>query len=211
LASAQETNQCLKGGVLNFIIPPRLNKIGMAPYNSQNVAAQFVKNTDRSVGWPWKLMLFSLLLFALAVVLYGGAIFGYIPYLKSQISELDNNISQLKRDIDSETRSRFLDLYSQISGIQKLLKEHVKTSRLFALLEANTNTKVKYDRVRINTDQLKIDIDGSAATYEHLAQQLEAFRRNPNISRINLKESHVGEGGMIAFSLTLSLTPSAIH
>lgn len=183
----------------------------MAQYNTSNVVSKFGKDTERRTGWPWKLMLFSLLIFAFAAVSYGGLAFGYMPYLRSQTAELDNNIAQLSRDVDPETRSRFLDFYSQISGIQKLLNAHIKVSRLFALLETNTNTRVKYNSVKINVAQLQIDIDGAAATYEHLAQQLESFRRNPNILGINLKDSHISEGGAIVFSLTLSLAPSAMH
>ncbi|KKU14577.1 MAG: hypothetical protein UX23_C0013G0016 [Parcubacteria group bacterium GW2011_GWB1_45_9] len=179
--------------------------------DTSNIASKLGKGAESRAGWPWRLMFFGIFLSASVAAIYVGLTVGYITYANAEIRNIDNRIAQLSQDIDPETQSRFLDFYSQISGIQKLLGSHVKTTRLFAALETNTNTRVRYTIARIDAFRSQVTLNGAAATYGHLAQQLEAFAVNPDVTNIELIESQTSEGGVVTFSARLTFKPSFIR
>lgn len=178
--------------------------------NTSNIVSKFAKNGESQVGWPWRLMLFSLLLVGFVVAAYFGLILGYFTYANSAIRDLDSRIAQISASVDPETRSRFLDFYSQIYGIQKILNSHIKTSRIFAMLDANTNPRVRYTIARIDTARLQADINGAAANYQVLSQQLAAFAAASDIANVELRDSQVSESGAVNFFLRLTLKPSLL-
>jgi len=153
-------------------------------------------------------MLFSLFLAGFVAAIYAAVDFGYIVYASSKIKTLDNQIAQLSQEINPEARGQFIDFYSQIAGIQKLIGSHVKTSRFFSLLESTTNSRVRYTNLTLNFERNQLSINGAAATYENLAQQLQAFSLNPNILSAELRDSGRDENGVLSFFIVLTFNPS---
>ncbi len=180
----------------------------MAQYTT-NVVSKFGPE-QKQAGWPWRLLIFSILLLGLAALSYGGLAFGYIPYIGSQIADINDKLTRLEREVDPDTQNRFLDFYSQILGVQQLLDSHLKQSQFLKLLENATNKKVRYARMKINAALSQVELEGSADSYEHLAQQLESFRQTPGILKFVLKESHVDEKGDVTFSAVLNFAPNVI-
>jgi hypothetical protein len=49
------------------------------------------------VGWPWRLLLFTAVVFGTVVFLYFGIVFGYKPFLDSRVKGLDKEIARAAR------------------------------------------------------------------------------------------------------------------
>lgn len=159
------------------------------------------------IGWPWRLFLFSLLALTAAAVLYFGLEFGYKTYLNSQIQNRDGAIDELTKTISPEEQRRFIDFYSQLANLKVLLNNHLFTSRLFPLLESNTNQLVYYDSVDFSIKDRRLALEGVAASYEALSQQLAAFNQVSEVERVLINESR-RDGERVRFRLNLFINPA---
>jgi hypothetical protein len=144
------------------------------------------------------------IVFCFTAALYLGMTLGYKPYLNSQISGLDQKISQLSQSIDEGQQKKLISFYSQLINIDGLLKTRSETSKFFDFLEKNTSGKVYYESADLSAAEKTVKLEGVAASYSVLAEQMEIFRRAPEIKGISLDNSSVGESG-IDFSAKLSL------
>jgi hypothetical protein len=161
-----------------------------------------------SVGFLWRLLAFSGLVFGLAVLAYLGMLIGYEPLLQKQSEELDKKISDLSRVISKEDQETLVNFYSQIVNLRTLLDEHVAFSKILTLLERNTNQNVFYTRARFNKDTRQLELEGVARDYTELVRQMEAYRQLKEVDNFLLTDSEQAEGG-INFRLQLRLKPEA--
>lgn len=158
-------------------------------------------------GWPWRFFLFSLLVAVTAVVAYTGLVYGYIPFLKSRIAAQDESLEQLGRIIPVKQQGEFVAFYSQLGNLQGILKNHVVMSRLFSILEANTNTRVHYTMFEARVPERMVSLEGAAPNYAVFAEQLQAFTRIPEVASVIVHDSNALLG-QVHFRIALTLQPS---
>ncbi len=180
----------------------------MSEYN-KNVAEKFFEPEKLPVGWPWRLFLFSVLLFVLILFIYFGILWGYRPYLNSQKQSLDQKVNEIGGTISKTDRENFVNFYSQLVNLQSLLNSHIKGSNIYNFLEANTNEGVYYDGAELSAADRLIRLDGMAKSYDNLFQQLVAFEQAPNISRVILGQAQTADKG-IRFSLQIIFKPELL-
>lgn len=173
----------------------------MAQY-TQSVAEKFMEPEKLPVGWPWRLLIFSIIFFLLVLFIYLGIIWGYQPYLWSQKQSLDKKINEIGGTISEADRENFINFFSQLINIQTLLNTHVKGSNIYSFLEKNTNQGVYYEGADLSVTEHSLRLEGVARSYDNLVQQLVAFEQAPEIARVILEQSQIAEQG-IRFSLKL--------
>ncbi|NCN53159.1 hypothetical protein GW950_01705 [Candidatus Wolfebacteria bacterium] len=173
---------------------PQINQNQFNQYESENLA----------VGWPWRLLSASFLLFLVSILTYFGLIVGYLPYLEKQIQEIDIEIGSLASSISKEDQQKFISFYSQLNNIKSLLDVHVLTSNVFPKLESVTNSQVYFTGATLKTDNHSLELSGVAEDYGVLGEQLEAFNQSPEISRYILTQSQI-EDEIVRFHVTLVL------
>ena len=179
----------------------------MPQYNSRSVLEkELIKGERLPVGWPWRLLTFMAIVFLTAILIYAGIAFGYSAYLESQIKNLDEKIAEFNRAIDRETQMRLTAFYSQFANIQKLLDSHVNGSKIFEFLQKNTHQKVYYANMNLSLKEKNIRLDGVAADYNVLAQQMEILRRAPEVQNVSLTGSQKKDNE-ITFSVSIILKP----
>lgn len=171
---------------------------------------QLKKRERLPVGWPWRLLVFATIVFGLTVAIYFGMVIGYKPYLDSQVKNLDQKIVSLGQAIDEQQQKSMVIFYSQLINIQSLLASHQTASNLFGFLEKNTHQNVYYDSLSLSLPERNVKIDGNASDYNVLVQQLELFRRAPEIERVLLDNSRSADGGRIHFSIRLIFKPELL-
>lgn len=154
------------------------------------------------VGWPWRLLLFTVIVFGITVFLFLGMSLGYKPFLNSRAKALDKEIANLTESIGEEQQKDLINFYSQLVNIQNLLANHAAASKLFDFLEKNTHQQVSYLSLNLSLAEKNLKLDGNAPDYNILVQQLESFRRAPEINQVFLEDSKLGEAG-IRFSIRL--------
>ena len=155
---------------------------------------------------PKKFLYFSAFSFLAALLVYIGLAFGYTGFLESSITDLEEEMDTLSRQISPEQQEALARLYSQINNLQMLLGEHVETTGLFAFFEANTDPNTAYASVNVLVESNEINIEGVTDTYESLVSQLAIYEQAPEVNSFLLESSTVSDG-VVRFKLNLRMTP----
>src|SRR3989338_1636243 len=128
---------------------------------TRSVNEKFLSN-KLAVGWPWRMFIFTSVMFLAAVFVYLGLAFGYKPYLQNSVSNIESELNSLSLQISPEAQKNFIRFYSQISNLRSLLAKHVTTSKLLPLLEASTHQKVVYSSTTLIPGERTLRIEGFA-------------------------------------------------
>lgn len=167
-----------------------------------------------SVGFPWRLLIISVVVFGLTVLIWAGISFGYIPYLNSQISGADAAFNTLSSKIDLNQQQNLTDFYSQLYNIQTLSQTHIYPSKLFDFLEKNVYPTVKIVNMQAGVTGGNLSIDGLAADYGTLVNELAVLKSDPNVLTVSLSSSSQRDaksGGGVTFSIKLTFNPSYLE
>ncbi|MDP3999723.1 MAG: hypothetical protein Q8P76_04025 [bacterium] len=147
-------------------------------------------------GTPWRLFTYAGLAFLASLLIYLGLSMGYSAYLSSRITAVEQQLKQLGTSISKEDQDKFVRFYSQLVNFNKLLDNHILSADTFSLLEKNTNQKVRYTNFDLKIDERKLTLDGSALSYEILAQQLASFAADPGVENYMLNQSQMSDGSV---------------
>lgn len=172
--------------------------------NVENLTAEKI-----TTGWPWRLLLFALIVFGVLLAAYLGLVFGYKTYLNSQVEKKDQEIAVLAQEVPQEEQRALLRFYGQLANLQTVLKNHTLISKLFPFIQANTNQQVTYTNLTLMVDERRLSIDGAARSYEVLAQQLEAFKQAPEVERFLINQAD-SKTGIVNFRVALFLKPEVL-
>jgi len=182
----------------------------MPQYTNSALEQELRKPERLPVGWPWRLLVFVVIIFGVTVATYLGMILRYKPYLNSQVKNLDAKITSLSQAVDEEQQKNLVGLYSQLVNIQGLLNSHPAASKIFDFLEKNTHQQIHYLTLNLSLTDKNIKLEGIASDYGVLAQQLELFRKFPEIEKVFLDYSRITEEGSIRFSIRLIFKPELL-
>mgnify|MGYP001574774919 FL=1 len=176
------------------------------PQYTKSLSEQFA-SARVTLGWPWKLLVFSLFIFSFSIFVYFGILAGYRPYLNSEVKRLDERISQLGLAVKEEDRASFLGFYSQIVNLDKLLDGHVQGATVFEILEKFIHPSVYYQSANVLFASNLIRLQGVAKNYETLVEQLQAFENAPLVERAVFDSSSKGDAG-VNFVIRLVVKPA---
>lgn len=163
----------------------------MAQY-TRSANERFLKE-HLTVGWPWRMFVFTLVIFLAAVFGYLGLTFGYKPYLQSSIANVESELNSLVLQVSSDSQKSFVEFYSQIANLKSLLGKHVLTSKIFPLLEAYTHQKSVYSSVTLVVEERTLRIEGFAESYQVLAAQLALYEQAPWVEKVVLDNSSLSD------------------
>ena len=161
------------------------------------------------VGLPWQLLVFSFVILGLTLASYFGMIFGYAPYLNSQISGANAQIKESEKIVNSEQQKNLADIYSQLTNIRGLLNSHVITSTLFDELEKSTYPQIYYTNLILSLLEKKLELRGVSQDYVTLVKQLDFFKKSQLFSDVILDSAKLTEDG-ITFSIRVVLSPDKL-
>ncbi len=162
---------------------------------------QFVIETI-PVGFPWRLFIFAFTLFIFSLFVFFGLRFGYSAYVNSQASALDKKIEDLAEQVSEEEQESFINFYSQLVNLKKILDRHEFTANIFEFLEKNTLGEVYYTDANFSSAEDALNLKGIAARSEVLVGQLQIFDEQTEVDRIQLNQMNTDRGG-VSFGLTI--------
>ncbi len=179
------------------------------PGFSQDLTKQF-QTEKMPVGWPWRLLSASFFICLIAVLVYLGLAFGYTPFLNSSIEKTKTDIQKLGGTISPEEEAALLRSYSQVANLNRILENHVVSSKVWSWLEQVTGTKVYYSTVDLKTPERKLTLEGFADSFITLGQQLGMFDQDRSVERYILSQSQLSDGA-VQFKVVLTLAPSLLR
>lgn len=122
-------------------------------------------------------LLLAIILFIVSVALAGG-IWIWKNSLLSQIETHKQELAAAKASYEEGTINELIRLDDRINLSNDLLKKHLAISPIFLLLEKNTLKSVRIKTFKFSyagSDKIKIDLAGTAQSYEALSKQSDAF------------------------------------
>jgi septal ring factor EnvC (AmiA/AmiB activator) len=168
------------------------------------------RTLDREKNPPqgaWRLMILMFIILLVFFLTYFGLEFGYKAYLNAQIIKIDNDIAALSAEIPKDEQAEFLQFQYQLINLRNLLRDHIMSTRVMPLIEANTNQGIYYSDFRLEVESGQIRITGIAQSFDRLAEQLEAYSRMQGVLRYQIGNSSLSEGNRVDFNVTLFLDP----
>ena len=163
-----------------------------------------MKGEELPVGWPWRFLMFSVLVAATVAVGFIGLTFGYKPLLHSRVASQEAALADLGKVIPIKQQDEFVRFYSQLANLEMLLESHVSASPLFGLLESRTNAAVSYATMELRVPERKIALEGYAVNYKSFAEQLQAFTEAPEVESVIVNDSNALDG-KVKFRITVTL------
>jgi hypothetical protein len=180
----------------------------MAQYRESLNERFFREHLD--IGWPWRMLVFTLMLFLAAVLSYLGLTFGYQPYLEDSIAKTESELNSLSLQVSADSKEDFIAFYSQLVNLKSLLDKHIAVSKLLPLLEQQTSRKVAYSSATILAQEKTLRLEGLAESYQVLAAQLALFEQAPWVEKVILDDSSLSEKN-VKFDLRLIIKDEAIN
>ncbi|HEY4523764.1 MAG TPA: hypothetical protein VJK04_02735 [Candidatus Paceibacterota bacterium] len=179
------------------------------------------KTEDYTIGWSWRLFIFSIIVFVAAALLFIGMSYGYLPALNSQISDVKKKTADINNSISAADKEKLFNFYSQVFHIQNTLQSHLLSGRLFSFLEQSTNKNVFFESLNFSQETALLELTGVALTYGDVVSQLEAFRRRSEVQSVLLANSKNnaallqavgsgGPGGGVTFTMKLTLNKNLL-
>ncbi len=173
----------------------------------KNLNEQFITEPV-AIGLPWRLLVFSIVLFALSLLIYFGMSIGYESYLNSKVSGLDKQLDQLSSSINQKDQQQFVGFYSQIVNLKTVLGQHIFSANIFPFLEKNTLPQVSYAEAKFSGASYGLELQGRAFSLQTLAQQLAQFEKAPELQAAVLKSTNFNQSGTIDFVISLTFQSS---
>ena len=166
-------------------------------------------------GVSWRLLLFALFTFLIAVFAYLGLEFGYKKFLDDSIAKLDADIKASLTRVGDEEQANLVAFNSQIVNLKKITDAHVFGSNIFDFIEKSTGPTVTYGSMSLSIPKAELTLDGVADSYSTLAAQAQFFedlRVNPKdekspkvVDRVVVGSSSKDEDGSVKLNLKLTL------
>ncbi|MCP6720198.1 MAG: hypothetical protein KJI72_02675 [Patescibacteria group bacterium] len=179
--------------------------IPTTPPSPNNLKEQFVSEAI-PVGLPWRLLIFSLILFGFSLFVFFGLRFGYNSYIDTRTGDLDEKIGNLSGQVSQEEQQSFINFYSQLVNLKKVLDRHDFTASIFSFLEKNTLGKISYIDADFTVLDSSLTLKGAAASSESLINQLTLFDESLEVDRVVLNQMNSSKDG-VTFGVTLFFNP----
>lgn len=168
----------------------------------QKVLEQLYREPPRTPGWAWQFLMFGTTVFFISLLVYVGLVFGYKPFLSSQLRKTQDKIQAFSQQIPAEEQFKIVDFYSQIVNLKSLIEKHILTSPFFEWLEKNTQGNIYFEQLDLNAANGRAILSGAAKSVEDITQQLAIFESRPEVERVSIGPTNFS-GGAWRFGIVL--------
>ncbi|MBI2055222.1 MAG: hypothetical protein HYT39_04005 [Candidatus Sungbacteria bacterium] len=140
-----------------------------------------------------------------------GGVFAYTKYLQKNNESLKEEIGKLETDLRPDILEQLLALDKKLGSLRTLLAAHAIPSNIFALLEQNTLSRVRFTSFSYAAESRKLELAGEAGTYFLLAQQVRTFESLSQIERVDFGGLSIGEKGLVSFRMSIIFKPALLR
>jgi len=160
-------------------------------------------------------LLLSIILFIVALALAGG-VWLWKGALVSQIEKDKAALVAAKDSYEEATINPLIRLDSRIEQSKLLLAKHIAVSPVFIMLEKNVLRNIQLKSMKFssgNDAKIKIDLSGTASSYDALSKQADAFGSETLrlfISQPVISDFSPTTNGSISFNFTAMVDPKLV-
>lgn len=138
-----------------------------------------------------------------------GAIFLYRTFLENRVEELDITLKRVEGQFEAPLITELTYVSKDIETAKELLRSHASFSRVFDFLEDFTHRQVYFTSFSLAASAL--DLDGVAASYTVLAEQMRLFEESKIVSGMTISNLSLTDKGGVGFNIKLFFDPSVFQ
>lgn len=150
---------------------------------------------------------------AVALLLIAAGTYFFLDYTSKKTSQ---KISDTQAEVSSlmaanrETENKVLTYEKKIGDFASLVVGHQKPLSILLFLEQKTHPRVSFTSFAFDAAKTSVAVDGQAASFIALGQQMLIFKKEPILKNITLSGLSLNEKGEIKFSLQLVFDPQIV-
>ncbi len=149
---------------------------------------------NADAGFPWRMLVASVVVFVLTLLIYLGMAFGFEPYLKGQVTAQTAQLNQLTSSMDQTQQQASLNFYSQLYNISKLTASRVDVLPLFSSLEAHTPDGVRLTGAQADLTRGQVELAGTAPSFDAVIASAASWRGDQNVTNVVLENMKTTSG-----------------
>ncbi len=154
------------------------------------------------VGFPWKILVFAVVVFLFTLFVFFGVKFGYSNFLDSREKTLDQRIDQLAAVVSQEDQQEFISFYSQLVNLKEVFSRHAGGSEALSILERHTIPSVYYASAKILPKERKVEVSGRASSLDSFIEQMYVFDNSPDFrERVTVTQMGFDQGRVVFSAL----------
>lgn len=146
----------------------------------------------------------------LAALMATGGLFFYARRLSAARQAWAEEVGRNEAELRPELLAQLIDLSRAIAAGRELLGGHPAVANVFRLMEEATHQRVQFTSFAFAVDAAKVDVAGSAASYQTVAEQVRLLEAHPHVARVEFGGLSLGERGLVNFKLAVTLKPSLL-
>jgi len=140
------------------------------------------------------ILIVSVILLILSFGLYFLISFYFLPQKEAQITEMNEEISNMNKSAVGNNMSKLKEAEKYINDFKIIFENNPKTSNFFVNFDRFLQADINYSNLKLDSSSRKVNLTGSAQSNHYLMQQIsvwenEEFLENYELSNINLKEN----------------------
>ena len=131
------------------------------------------------------------------------------------VEEINDALESAKVSRNVEVEKEVSMFSKKLEDLEKLLQNHVYSSRVFSLIERTTHPKVQFTRFELNVVKGGVIMDGVTSNYRTLGEQMIAFGNDSRIKEFKvsgIRLENDDRGGevetFVACSVSSNVDPS---
>ncbi|MDB5190214.1 MAG: putative pilN [Parcubacteria group bacterium] len=147
------------------------------------------------------------------VVLMAVGVFAYDKYLTNSLQTKADQLATAQKRVDQNTIEEFVRLRDRLNTGTDLLTNHIVLSQFLDTLESLTLQNVRFNSMKLavaGDHTAKIDILGTAKTFNALAAQSNAFAGEKLIKRAIFANITLSQSKLVTFRLTADIDPRLV-
>lgn len=174
----------------------------------QKAIEQLGREPVKTPGWSSRILMLSSSIFLISLAAYLGILFGYQPYLKSQLDETQLQIETFAQRIPVDQQQKIINFYSQLANLRSLLAKQKIAAAAIPWVQKNTQVNAYFTRFSLSMNENAISMPGRARTLADVAQQLVSLENLPEIKSIGFQSVSLNEDdGFWDFALNIVFEP----
>ncbi|MDB5245043.1 MAG: putative pilN [Parcubacteria group bacterium] len=157
-------------------------------------------------------LIVSVVILGIVVVMAVG-VFAYDKYLTNSLQSKADQLATAQKSVDQNTIEEFVRLRDRLNTGTDLLTNHIVLSQFLDTLESLTLQNVRFNSMKLavaGDHTAKIDIVGSAKTFNALAAQSNAFAGEKLIKRAIFANITLSDSKLVTFRLTADIDPRLV-
>ena len=141
----------------------------------------------------------------LAAAFLAGGLYLYRNFLTNNLSRQKSVLAKLEVEFEPSLIKRLESVSNSITAARQILRNSVKTSALFDMLEANTLPTVGFSTFSYSTEKNTVTLTGEASSYSDVSGQSSVFESLPQVESATFGNLSLKETGAVGFLLNIVL------